>query len=220
MPAAPPPPPADALVLAGEDDDVAVGLAVSPRGRNVAARVTVLGPDGKGVDGLRVRVGGVDADPCPAGCYRATIPLRRTIDVALEGKGVKPATLRFELPARWPAPDATALLTKVDHTFRALRTVVIHEHLASSSRNALDTVYRLEAPNRMTYDIAGGPDAIVIGKTRWDRDSSTAPWQRSEQDAASASPSLSGDPTPAGTHACSGPGGCPSTTRSSPPGSS
>jgi hypothetical protein len=60
--------------------------------------------------------------------------------------------------------------------------VVIHEHLASRSRNAIDTVYHLEAPNRMTYDIAGGPDAIVIGKTRWDRDSSTAPWQRSEQE--------------------------------------
>ena len=123
-------------MLAGEDDDVAVGLAVSPRGRNVAARVTVLGPDGKGIDGLRVRVGGVDADPCRPGCYRATIPLHRPIDVALEGKGAKPATLRFELPPRWPAPDATALVTKVDRAFRALRTVVIHEHLASSSRNA------------------------------------------------------------------------------------
>ena len=142
----------------------------------------MLGPDGKGVDGLRVRVGGVTPTPAGRAAIARRFPFHRSIDVALEGKGAKPATLRFELPARWPAPDATALLTKVDHAFRALRTVVIHEHLASSSRNAIDTVYHLEAPNRMTYDIAGGPDAIVIGKTRWDRDSSTAPWQRSEQE--------------------------------------
>ena len=183
----------------------------------------MLGPDGKGVDGLRVRVGGVDADPCRAGCYRATIPLPPgSIDVALEGKGAKPATLRFELPARWPAPDATALVTKVDHAFRALRTVVIHEHLASSSRNAIDTVYRLEAPNRMTYDIAGGPDAIVIGEDplgpRLEHGAVGALASRSRF----ASPSPSGDPTRAGTRACSGSGRPrrPSTTRSSRRGSS
>jgi copper transport protein len=181
-PSRPTPPPRDAVVFAGQNDDVAVGLALSPRGRNVAARVTVLGPDGNGIDGLRVRIGGVDADACPAGCYRVTVPLRRTIPVELEGPKVEPATLRFALPRRWPPPSAGTLLSKVDRTFRDLRSVVVHERLASSSRNRLDTVYHLVAPDRMAYDIAGGPDAIVIGTTRWDRESPKAPWKRSPQE--------------------------------------
>jgi copper transport protein len=184
-PAPPAPPPPDAVVLAGEDDDVAVGLAVSPRGGRIAARVTALGEDGNGVDGLRVRIGGVDAQACGAGCYAATVPLPpppRRLPVSLEGSGAKPATLAFTLPRRWPAPDATALVTRVDRVFRSLRTVVIHEHLASNAHNGLDTVYHLEAPNRMSYDIRNGPDAIVIGATRWDRDSARAPWVKSQQE--------------------------------------
>lgn len=184
-PAKPTPPPAGAVVLAGQDDDVAVGLAVSPRGSDIVVRVTALGEDGKGVDGLRVRVQDADTVPCPAGCYQAIVPLPpppRGVEVVLEGKGVKTATLLFTLPGRWPAPPATALVTRVDRTFRALHTLVVHEHLASNARNALDTVYRLEAPNRMAYDIAGGPDAVVIGGFRWDRDRPGRPWKRSAQE--------------------------------------
>jgi copper transport protein len=184
-PARPAPPPRDAVVLAGEDDDVAVGLAVSPRGGGIAARVTTLGEDGNGIDGLRVRIAGVDAQACGAGCYAAVVPLPpppRRVAVSLEGTGAKPATLTFTLPRRWPAPDATALVTRVDRVFRSLRSVVIHEHLASNAHNGLDTVYHLEAPNRMSYDIRNGPDAIVIGPTRWDRDSARAPWVRSQQE--------------------------------------
>src|SRR4029077_6409107 len=89
-PAVPRPPPADAVVLGGEDDDVAVGLAASPRGRNIAVRVTALGQDGKGIDGLTVRIAGAEARPCGPGCYAATIPVPpppRTVAVALSGPG-------------------------------------------------------------------------------------------------------------------------------------
>ena len=62
-----------------------------------------------------------------------------------------------------------------------LRTVVIHEHLASSAKNAITTTYRVQAPNRFAYRIVNGPEAVVIGKTRWDR-LPHGRWQRSGQD--------------------------------------
>jgi copper transport protein len=180
--ARPKPPPGDAVVLGGEDDDVAVGLAASPRGKSVAVRVTALGPNGFGIDGLAVRIEGAATRPCGPGCYAATIPLPRPprgIDVALEGPGAKAATAHFMLPRRWPAPSATALVTRVDRTFRALRTLVIHEHLASSSRNAIDTTYAVAAPNKLAYKIVNGPQAVVIGGTRWDR-LPGGRWEKSE----------------------------------------
>jgi copper transport protein len=182
VPAVPEPPPADAVVLGGEDDDVAVGLAVSPRGRNVAARVTALGQDGKGIDGLTVRIAGAAAHPCGPGCYAATVPLPRpprTVAVGLSGPGAKPATVRFVLPRRWPAPDATALVTRADRVFRSLRSLVIHERLASNARNAITTVYRVAAPDKLAYSIANGPKAVVIGSTRWDK-LPGGKWERSQ----------------------------------------
>lgn len=182
VPARPAPPPPDAVVLGGQDDDVAIGLAASPRGERVGVRVSALGPDGYGIDGLRVRVAGSATTPCGPGCYATTIPLPlppRRVDVDVEGRGAKRATVRFTLPRRWPAPNATALVTRADRTFRALRTLVIHEHLASSSRNAIDTMYEVAAPNKLAYEIVNGPQAVVIGNTRWDR-LPGGRWQKSE----------------------------------------
>jgi copper transport protein len=181
-PAVPRPPPADAVVLGGEDDDVAVGLAASPRGRNVAVRITALGQDGKGIDGLTVGIAGAEAAPCGPGCYAATIPVPpppRTVAVALSGPGAKPAALRFVLPRRWPAPAAAALVTRADRVFRSLRTLVIHERLASNARNAITTVYRVAAPDKLAYSIANGPKAVIIGGTRWDK-LPGGKWERSQ----------------------------------------
>jgi len=176
--APPPPPPRDALVLAAEDDDVAVGFAASARGSRLGVRVTALGPEGKGVDGLDVTVAGASASPCGPGCYAATLPLPappRRIDVRVGDRA-----LVFTLPARWPAPSAAAVVRRVDRAFRSLRTLVVHERLASSSRNVVVTTYRVEAPNRLEYRIAGGPQAVIVGGTRWDRLRAGAPWQRSQ----------------------------------------
>jgi copper transport protein len=178
----PPSPPPDAVVFGGQDDDVAVGLAASPRGERIAAQVTALGPDGNGIDSLRVRVAGTTASACGAGCYAATIPLPeppRTVDVRLEGEGVRPATVRFTLPRGWPAPAAAALVTRADRTFRELRSLVIHERLASSATNAITTTYRVAAPNRLAYSIVNGPQAVIIGNTRWDR-LPGGHWERSQ----------------------------------------
>jgi copper transport protein len=183
-PRRPLPPPADALVLGGEDNDVAVGLATSPRGANVAVRVTALGAEGYGLDGFQVRIGGRASRPCGPGCYAATLPLPsppRRIDVSLSGLGRRPATLSFILPIRWPAPIARALVARADRAYRSLRTLVIHERLASSARNGITTTYRIQAPNRLAYQISGGPQAVIIGGTRWDR-LPGGKWERSEQE--------------------------------------
>src|SRR4029077_2573054 len=183
-PAVPRPPPTDAFVLGGEDDDVAIGLAASPRGRNIAVRVTALGQDGKGIDGLTVRIAGAEARPCGPGCYAATIPVPpppRTVAVALSGPGAKPATLRFVLPRRWPAPAAAALVTRTDRVFRSLRSLVIHERLASNARNAITTIYRVAAPDKLAYSITNGSKAVIIGGTRWDK-LPGGKWKRSQRE--------------------------------------
>jgi hypothetical protein len=179
--APPPPPPSGALVLAAEDDDVAIGFSASPHLSRVGVRVTALGPEGRGVDGLDVSIAGASASPCGPGCYAATVPVPappRRIDVRVGRR-----RLEFTLPARWPAPPAAAVVRRVDRVFRSLRTLVIHERLASSRRNVVVTTYRVQAPNRLAYSIAGGPQAVIIGATRWDRLRPGAPWQRSETEA-------------------------------------
>jgi copper transport protein len=183
-PRRPLPPPVDAVVLAGEDDDVAVGLAASPRGASVAVRVNALGPEGRGVDGFQVRIGGRASRPCGPGCYAATLPLPpppRRIEVSLSGLGRRFATVSFTLPARWPAPPAGALVARTDRAYRSLRTLVIHERLASDARNGITTTYDIQAPNRLAYRITGGPQAVIIGGTRWDR-LPGGKWERSEQE--------------------------------------
>ena len=124
------------------------------------------------MNGLTVTVAGRPAAACGPGCYRATVPLPpppRRVAVSVSGGGRPPRTIPFTLPARWPAPPAGALVARSGRVYRALRTLVIHERLASNARNAIHTTYLVEAPDRLAYTIAGGPQAVVIGRTRWDR---------------------------------------------------
>jgi hypothetical protein len=102
-----------------------------------------------------------------------------TISLDLEGAGQR-STLAFRMPARWPPPAARALLREATRVFRSLHTVVIHERLASNTETVAFTTYRLEEPDRLRYDIRGGPSAIVIGKRRWDRRVGMG-WQASPQ---------------------------------------
>jgi len=60
-------PPRDAVVDARELGTLALAVA---RARGEAT-VTILGPDGTGVDGRRVTVNGAQAVSCGSGCYRA-----------------------------------------------------------------------------------------------------------------------------------------------------
>ena len=162
-------PPLNAVVDARELGALAVGVARTP-GR---ATVTVLGPDGTGVSGRSVLVAGIRAVSCGAGCYRASAPAG-PLRVTVSGR-----TLTFRVPAR--APDGRALLRDLTGRYRAARTIVFDESLASSPTERQRTRFEIVAPNRLSYVIRGGPSAIVIGARRWDRDSANAPWLLSQQ---------------------------------------
>jgi copper transport protein len=169
-----PPPPAGAIVLAREDGDRAVALAA--RGRELT--VTVLAPDGTGLSGLGVTVAGSRAAPCGPGCYRATVPQpRRDVAVRLLGGG-RLSVVRFALPAQ--APPAAALVRRATRVFRSLRSVVVHERLASSQTNVLRTRFVMQAPDRLSYRTSSGSEAVVIGLHRWDR-TGKGPWVESGQ---------------------------------------
>ncbi|HET7129821.1 MAG TPA: copper resistance protein CopC [Gaiellaceae bacterium] len=170
--AAPPAlPPREAVVDARELGSLAVAVAREPH----RTTVTIIGPDATGVDDRDVRVNGATATRCGPGCYRAPTPATGRLHVSIGDR-----TLTFDIEAT--APDATALLARITRTYRASRTIVFDETLASSPANAQTTRFTAVAPHRLSYQTrGGGPAAIVIGARRWDRSVDNAPWQPSAQ---------------------------------------
>jgi hypothetical protein len=47
---------------------------------------------------------------------------------------------------------------------------------------AITTTWRVVAPNRLAYTVDNGTCAIVVGHSRWDRESAAGPWLRSPQE--------------------------------------
>ena len=156
-------PPTNAVVSAQELGSLVLAVARTP----AAVTVTLIGPDGTGVNGRIVTVDGAPARSCGAGCYRApAVP--GGVSLGIGGK-----TIVFDLPAH--APDARALLRRVDRAYRNARTAIFDEHLASTPSNGETTRFSTVAPDRLAYQTKGGPGAIVIGTRRWDRDRIGAP---------------------------------------------
>ena len=194
LPAAPrevaPPvlPPRGGLVLAKQSGRLAVGLAVRP-GRPLRVTATVVGPSGRGVDGLDVDLAasrtpgsrGVvrPAQSCGPGCYVAAVPVRRPMQATVHIVGAgSPRTVSFALGDSWPPPSGTDFFRRATDAFRALDSVIYEERLGSGRGTMLRTTWKLQAPDRLEYSIAGGADGIVIGGTRWDRPRPGASWER------------------------------------------
>jgi hypothetical protein len=173
-------PPRGGLVLARESGRLGVALSARPvAGRGVELTVTLLGPDGDGVSGRQVSVVAQGrravAAPCGAGCYAASLPsAARRVVVLVAGRPVP-----FELPER--TLPAAVLVRRVDSAIRRARSLVIDERLASSPTHAIRARFEIAAPNRLTYRIAGGAQAVVIGGRRWDHASAREQWVRSSQ---------------------------------------
>ena len=164
-------PPRDAVVDARELGSLAVAVAREPQ----RTTVTIIGPDATGVDDRDVRVDGIAATACGSGCYRAPSPAAGPLLVTIGGR-----ILTFDISAT--APDATARLDRLTRAYRASRTIVFDETLASNPTNAQTTRFTVVAPHTLAYQTrGGGPAAIVIGTRRWDRSKSSAPWQKSSQ---------------------------------------
>jgi copper transport protein len=164
-------PPRDAVVDARELGSLAVGVARDPR----RTTVTIIGPDATGVDGLDVQIDGDATQPCGSGCYRAVSAGSGPLHVSVGAR-----TLTFDITAA--APDATATLARITRAYRASRTIVFDETLASTPTNAQTTRFTAVAPHDLSYQTRkGGPGAIVIGTRRWDRSTANAPWQPTSQ---------------------------------------
>jgi copper transport protein len=160
-PEAPALPPPEPFVVAGEDGARAVALAVEAQ----QARATVIGPEGSGLDGLRVTIAGRPTASCGAGCYAASVPAPRgRVAVSIGAQ-----TIVLPVPARWPPRPAATLAARATRRFERLRSISYVERLASGPRNRIVSDFTLESPNRFSYRIHGGPSAVVIGGRRWDR---------------------------------------------------
>jgi copper transport protein len=156
---APPPLPAKRMVvLAREDGELAIVLAVRPPG----GELTVMDSSGRGVDGLDVTIGGARAGSCGAGCYGAFFQPRPNVSVTLDGRAFS-----FQVPES-PHP-AGAILARATRAFRRLRSVDYVEDLASSPQDRVIADFTLERPDRLEYRIRRGASGIIIGGRRWDR---------------------------------------------------
>ena len=93
-------------------------------------------------------------------------PLRR-VAIALSGRGRAASSVTFALPAHWPVP-AAPLLRGAERRFTHLRSVVYHERLSSGPKVTSTSVWRTEAPDRLSYRTTSGNAGIVIGSRRWD----------------------------------------------------
>jgi hypothetical protein len=181
--AAPPAPPADALTLAGHLRFLGVAVAVTPRRMHFAVRVSVLGSQGYGVNGLRVRVAGTATTPCGAGCYTGTAPLTAKLRIQ-----VGPRSLAFVLP-RPPFRSGTALLRRINARYVRARTAVFHERLSSGPGQVVTSSWHLAAPSSLSYTASDGSSGIVIGTRRWDKQRGGR-WQESPQDPSLPQPAL------------------------------
>jgi hypothetical protein len=119
-----------------------------------------------------VQIDGRDAEPCGHGCYRVDGAHGATARVSVGGMTRAIAS---------PSHAQRASVRGFESFFRGSRSVEYVERLASSPTNVLVTRWRLEAPNRFSYEIRGGAQAVVIGGRRWDRNSPTGRWQESPQ---------------------------------------
>jgi len=180
--------PPGAVVLAKEDNKLAVGLAVAPRTHGTLAVLTVFGPSGGGQAGLDPHItltnrdgskNSAPATTCTAGCYQAVFPgnaLPHTATVSFnDGSHVT-----FTLPRDGPSTQALNVVHEAEAEYKRIHTMVTHERLAASPTQVAYTTYYAIAPDRLHFVVKGEDESIIIGKRRWDRNVG-GPWKESSQ---------------------------------------
>ncbi len=180
-------PPRAATVYARQLGNDALALAVVPKGgRALLVQASVIGRQRNGIRGLHVvfTVGGRSkaAQPCGAGCYRASFApahTPRAVDLVIAGR-TKPRW-HVALPPAWPARDATALVGRAARAWRSLDSLTFDERLASGVGISVRSTWRVQRPDRVAYQVHGGWAGVVIGTQRWDRAPGARRWQASAQ---------------------------------------
>lgn len=181
-----PKPPAGATVFSRQLGNNALALAVVPRGKTaLLVQASVVGRQGNGVKGLRLAftVAGhrKPAAACAPGCYRASFTptaAPRTVDVEAPGLA---RPWHVELPAAWPPRDGSALVARAAKVWRSLHSLTFHETLGSGVGQVVASTWRVQAPDRLAYQVKGGWAGVVIGPRRWDRAPGAKRWEASAQ---------------------------------------
>ncbi len=168
-----PSPPPGAIVVASEAGPNVLALAVA----GTTAQVSVLGQNARGVSGADVRLNGDPAAPCGAGCYRASVG-SGPVDVTLRSGG---ATTHWRVDVPRAAPPAATLVEQATRTYRGLHTLAWSEVFGSDARRKVTTRWQATAPDRLAYQVRGGPKAVIVGGRRWDKFTAGAAWQESGQ---------------------------------------
>ena len=163
------------LPLAGHDRDVLVGIGARRRGSVdvvvVPSDETVVAPGGVTLRRGATRMSGESATSCGKRCLR--FPLRvlagapSSFAVIVSRPGKPAASVRFDLPARLP-PLADRLYRAGRARMLGLTSLQMHETLGSGLASPIVSTWSFAAPDRMSYAIAGGSKAVVIGTKRWD----------------------------------------------------
>ena len=181
-----PAPPRGAVVVAREDRGSILALAIAPRASGVLLRVSVVGPLGKGTRGLRVMLGAGSsegsrlqaASACGGGCYQALLRRRPAAVRVLVRRPERATAWEVRIPAHWPAPGASALMRRATRVWRQLRSLRYAERLRSDPSHMIVSQWRVVAPDRVAYEVTTGEQAVIIGRSRWDRQRGGA-WTRS-----------------------------------------
>ena len=181
-----PKPPRGATVFGRQLGDDALALAVVPRGKTaLLVQASVVGRQGNGLQGLRLAftVAGHRkvAAACAPGCYRASFsPAAAPRAVDVEAPGLA-RPWHVELPAAWPPHSAAFLVARTEKVWRALHSLTFHETLGSGVGQVVASTWRVQAPDRLAYQVQGGWAGVVIGARRWDRAPGATRWQPSAQ---------------------------------------
>jgi hypothetical protein len=182
-----PAPPSGAVVFSRQAGSEALALGIVPRHGSILVQASVVGPQGHGSPGLTVdfivQRMSTRAIACGPGCYSAAFAMNgrpAAVEVAVR-RGSRTIHWRVPLPAKWPPSDASALIVRAESVWRSLHSLSFKEQLASDSRPPLESTWRIEAPNRVAYQVKAGWAGVIIGARRWDRSSGAARWVASAQ---------------------------------------
>lgn len=176
-----PAPLAGAVVRSRQWGSNGLGISLLRRDGRFYAQLSAVDAQGDGLAGLDVGFGaGTHTVDCGAGCYGAVFSsIPKSVNVAVRDRGSM-TTWRVAVPPV-AEPDASELVLRAARVWRSLRSLSFHEQLASTAKAPLVSDWRVEAPDRVTYAIAGGSSAIIVGPHRWDKATASSPWVESPQ---------------------------------------
>lgn len=168
----------DELAVADNAGSFIVAGWIRAAGAATTAEVRVLGRNAAPAD-VDARVQGARQRSCGRGCWNVVLagqPASLEVDVSERGR-----RYTARLPTRWEPGterEARRLLARAERQMRSLRSVREHERITSGPGSLAVTRYALEAPDRMTYAVAGGGRVVVVGATEWRRVAELRRWQR------------------------------------------